>query len=188
LSQLGYFDPQAISVLPIPNPAAGTVDIEYTVSEKANDQIELSGGWGGNNRANNAMLGQAYGYGGLVGTLGLSLNNFSTRKLLKPSMWNPLPSGDGQKLSLRYQSNGRFFSSFNFTFTEPWLGGKKRNSFSINVFNTKFSNAYNPLTGLFDRRYADSSYLTTSGAYFKPFEAIKSSIDHICFLENISIS
>jgi outer membrane protein insertion porin family len=139
LSQLGYFDPQAISVLPIPNPAAGTVDIEYTVSEKANDQIELSGGWGGNNRANNAMLGQAYGYGGLVGTLGLSLNNFSTRKLLKPSMWNPLPSGDGQKLSIRAQSNGLFYQSYNFSFTEPWFGGKKPNGFTSSIYRTNQS-------------------------------------------------
>jgi len=74
-----------------------------------------------------------------------------------------LPTGDGQKLSLRFQSNGRFFRSLNFSFTEPWLGGKKRNSFSFNVFNTKFTNAYNPYTGLYDRAFADSSFLSTSG-------------------------
>ena len=139
LSQLGYFDPQAMGVNPVPNPAAGTVDIEYTVAEKANDQIELSGGWGGNNR--NASSGQtsAYGFGGLVGTLGLTLNNFSTRKLLHPNMWNPLPSGDGQRLSIRAQSNGLFYQSYNFSFTEPWFGGKKPNSFTTSVYRTNQS-------------------------------------------------
>lgn len=137
LSQLGYFDPQAMSVNPIPNPQAGTVDIEYTVSEKANDQIELSGGWGGNNQ--NAGVGQQYGYGGLVGTLGLTLNNFSTRKLFKPYLWNPLPSGDGQKLSIRAQSNGLYYQSYNFSFTEPWFGGKKPNSFTTSIYRTNQS-------------------------------------------------
>ncbi len=144
LSQLGYFDPQAMGVNPIPNPAAGTVDIEYTVSEKANDQIELSGGWGGNNR--NAIAGQSYGYGGLVGTLGLTLNNFSTRKLLHPSLWNPLPSGDGQKLSIRAQSNGLYYQSYNFSFTEPWFGGKKPNSFTTSLYRTNQSFDARPRT------------------------------------------
>jgi len=144
LSQLGYFDPQAMGVNPIPNPAAGTVDIEYTVSEKANDQIELSGGWGGNNR--NAIQGQSYGYGGLVGTLGLTLNNFSTRKLFNPSLWNPLPSGDGQKLSIRAQSNGLYYQSYNFSFTEPWFGGKKPNSFTTSLYRTNQSFDARPRT------------------------------------------
>ena len=144
LSQLGYFDPQAMGVNPIPNPQEGTVDIEYTVSEKANDQIELSGGWGGNNRNRNfqsvnPQLMQQGGFGGFVGTLGLTLNNFSTRKLFKPSMWNPLPSGDGQRLSIRAQSNGLFYQSYNFSLTEPWLGGKKPNSFTTSLYRTNQS-------------------------------------------------
>jgi outer membrane protein insertion porin family len=147
---LGYFNQEKLGMQPVPNSDDGTVDINYSVEEKSSDQLELSAGWGGGI--------------GLTGTLGVTFNNFSIKNIWKKSSWDPLPTGDGQKLSLRYQSNGRFFRSFNFTFTEPWLGGKKRNSFSINVFNTKFSNAYNPLTGLFDRRYADSSFLTTSGA------------------------
>lgn len=144
LSQLGYFDPQAMGVNPIPNPQDGTVDIEYTVAEKANDQIELSGGWGGNNRNRNfqnvnPQLIQQGGFGGFVGTLGLTLNNFSTRKLFKPSMWNPLPSGDGQRLSIRAQSNGLFYQSYNFSLTEPWLGGKKPNSFTTSLYRTNQS-------------------------------------------------
>ncbi len=138
LSQLGYFDPQAMNVVPYPNAANGTVDIEYKVAEKANDQIELSGGWGGNNR-NNGYYGSQYGYGGLVGTLGLTLNNFSTRKLFNMKEWNPLPAGDGQKLSIRAQSNGLYYQSYNFSFTEPWLGGKKPNSLSVSVYRTNQS-------------------------------------------------
>lgn len=136
LSQLGFFDPAEMGVTPLPNPAAGTVDIEYKVVEKANDQIELSGGWGGSRTNSQGPGGPNYGYGGLVGTLGLTLNNFSTRKLLKPKEWNPLPSGDGQRLSLRAQSNGLFYQSYNASFTEPWLGGRKPNSFTGSIYRT----------------------------------------------------
>lgn len=116
LAQLGFLDPEQFGVNPIPNPVDGTVDIEYSVVEKSSDQIELSGGWGG---------------GRLIGTLGLSFNNFSLRNMFKKGAWAPLPSGDGQKLSIRAQTNGKFFQSYNFSFTEPWLGGKKPNNFSL---------------------------------------------------------
>lgn len=116
LSQLGYFDPEQITPTPLPNPADGTVDIEWKVVERSSDQIELSGGWGG-----------AFGF---VGTLGLTLNNFSVRNMLK-GKFTPIPVGDGQRLSLRAQANGRQFQSYSFSFTEPWLGGKKPNSFSV---------------------------------------------------------
>ncbi|MBC7426485.1 MAG: BamA/TamA family outer membrane protein [Bacteroidia bacterium] len=140
LSQIGYFNPEALNVNPKPNAATGTVDIEYTVEEKASDQIELSGGWGGNNRSNSGVgNGSQGGYGGLVGTLGLTLNNFSSRKLLHPSLWNPIPSGDGQRLSLRAQSNGIYYQSYNASFSEPWLGGKKPNSFSFSIYRTNQS-------------------------------------------------
>jgi outer membrane protein insertion porin family len=121
LSQLGFFDPEGLDVNPKPNPQNGTVDIEYKVAEKPSDQIEASGGWGG--------------FGGFVGTLGLTLNNFSSRKMLQKGGWNPIPAGDGQKLSLRAQSNGPQFQGYNFSFTEPWLGGKKPNSLTISLFH-----------------------------------------------------
>ncbi len=146
---LGYFDQEKLGMQPVPNQDDGTVDINYTVEEKSSDQLELSAGWGGGI--------------GLTGTLGVTFNNFSIKNIFRKTSWDPLPTGDGQKLSLRFQSNGRFFRSLNFSFTEPWLGGKKRNSFSFNVFNTKFTNAYNPYTGLYDRAFADSSFLSTSG-------------------------
>lgn len=124
LSQLGYFDDQQFNVVPIPNPQDGTVDIEYTVVEKSSDQIELSGG---------------YGAGRLIGTLGLTFNNFSVQNMFKKEAWQPLPAGDGQKLSIRAQTNGRFYQAYNFSFTEPWLGGKKPNSFSFWVNHSSFA-------------------------------------------------
>mgnify|MGYP001243588446 FL=1 len=121
LSQNGYFDPEKLAVNPLPNPNDGTVDIEYIVEERPNDQIELSGGWGNNS---------------LVGTLGVTFNNFSAKKFFKKGSWSPLPSGDGQRLSIRAQSSGYFFQSYNMSFTEPWLGGKKPNSFTISAYHS----------------------------------------------------
>jgi outer membrane protein insertion porin family len=125
LSILGYFDAEKMQVNPKPNPLTGTVDIEYVVEERPNDQLELSGGFGG---------------GRVVGTLGLSFNNFSMQNMFRKGTWTPLPSGDGQRLSLRAQSTGLFFQSYNFSFTEPWLGGKKPNSLSVNFFYSAQSN------------------------------------------------
>ncbi len=122
LSQLGYFDPEQIGINPLPNPADGTVDIEYSLVERPSDQIELSGGWGG--------------YYGFVGTLGLVFNNFSIRNIPHFDKWRPLPVGDGQKLSLRMQANGPRFQSYSATFSEPWLGGKKPNNFSVSLSHT----------------------------------------------------
>ncbi len=136
LAQLGYFNPEKLDIRPTPNPADGTVDIEYVVEEKPSDQIELSGGWGGR------TVSQAGGQQGLgiIGTLGVSFTNFSTRNIFKRESWKPLPSGDGQKLSLRAQTNGPTYQSYNFSFTEPWLGGKKPNSLTFSLFHSVFSN------------------------------------------------
>jgi outer membrane protein insertion porin family len=128
LSQLGYFNPEGLNVNPVPNPASGTVDIEYKVEEKPNDQIELSAGWGASS---------------IVGTLGLTLNNFSTRRMFDKKAWAPVPSGDGQKVSLRAQTNGQYYQSYSASFTEPWLGGKKPTSLSLSVFHSIQSNGYN---------------------------------------------
>ncbi len=148
LSQLGYFNPEKINPGIVPNVDNGTVDINWGLEEKSSDQLELSAGFGGGI--------------GLTGTLGVTFNNFSIFNIFNKKAWQPLPSGDGQKLSLRAQSNGKQFRSYNFSFTEPWLGGKKRNSFTISYYDTKYANAYNP-SGFYDRTYADSSFIKTTG-------------------------
>lgn len=125
LAQLGFFDPEQIVPTPLPNPTDGTVDLEYTLVEKSNDQIELSGGWG------NGMI---------VGSLGLRLNNFDTRDIFKKNGWKPIPSGGGQQLSIRGQTSGANYQAFSFSFIEPWLGRKKPNSFSFSLYKTLNSN------------------------------------------------
>ena len=117
LSQLGYFDPEQVNPVPVPDPINETVDIEWQLVERSNDQVELSGGWGG-----------AFGF---VGTFGVTFNNFSTKNIFKPENWRGLPVGDGQSLAVRLQANGRQFQSYSFSFVEPWLGGRKPNSFGI---------------------------------------------------------
>lgn len=132
LAQLGYFNEQGFQVNPIPNPQDGTVDIEYVVEEKSADQIELSGGYGGNR---------------IIGTLGLTFSNFSMKNAFKlgEGYWSPLPSGDGQRLSIRAQTNGRAYQSYNFSFTEPWLGGRKPNSLTTYVSHTSFAGSVNTI-------------------------------------------
>jgi len=117
LSNLGYFNPETMDIQPKVNAERGTVDIEYNLEEKPSDQLELSAGYGG--------------FSGLIGTLGMTFNNFSMKNIDDRSTWSPLPQGDGQRLSLRAQSNGQLFRSLNASFTEPWLGGKKPNSFTV---------------------------------------------------------
>lgn len=150
LANLQYFNQETIEMNPVPNPEDGTVDIHYKVEEKSADQLEMSAGWGGGI--------------GLTGTLGVTFNNFSLKNILHKSAWDPLPTGDGQKLSLRYQSNGIAFRSINFSFTEPWLGGKKRNSLTTSIYSSRFSNAFDPFTGRIDQRRSDTNYLKTLGA------------------------
>ncbi len=110
LGQLGYFDPRQITPVPIPDPITGTVDLEYTVVEQSTSQLELQGGWGRFT---------------VVGTLGLNFNNFSARNIFNKRAWQPLPTGDGQNITIRAQTNGTFYSSYNFSFTEPWWGGEE---------------------------------------------------------------
>lgn len=125
ITNLGYFNPEALGINTPVNPDRGTVDIEYKVEEKPSDQLELSAGWGGQSR--------------VIGTLGVSFNNFSLRNIFKKEAWRPLPQGDGQRLSLRAQTNGSFYQSYNISFTEPWLGGKKPNSFTVGGFFNRFN-------------------------------------------------
>lgn len=135
ISQLGYFNPENVIPLPIPDPVNETVDIEWQLEERSNDQIQLSGGWGG-----------TFGF---VGTFGVSFNNFSIRNILHMDKWRGLPVGDGQSLSLRFQANGRNFQSYSFSFVEPWLGGRKPNSFGLSYSKSiqRSISASNEVTG-----------------------------------------
>ncbi|NNK89564.1 MAG: outer membrane protein assembly factor BamA [Saprospiraceae bacterium] len=126
---LGYFNPENMDIQTPINQQNGTVDIEYTVEERPSDQLELSAGYGGQTS-------------GLIGTLGVTFNNFSISNIKDRSTWSPLPQGDGQKLSLRAQSNSRFFRSYNFTFTEPWLGGKRPTSFTVGAVHSAFDREF----------------------------------------------
>lgn len=136
LAQLGHFDPEKISPDVQPNQDEGNVDLVYNLEEKANDQIELSGGWGA---------------GMFVGSLGLKFTNFSVRNIFNGEAWRPLPSGDGQTLSLRAQTNGSYYQTYSATFVEPWLGGKKPNSLSLSVY-------YSKMTGMSSSMYNSYSY------------------------------
>ncbi|MEO6612480.1 MAG: POTRA domain-containing protein [Chitinophagaceae bacterium] len=149
LGNLQFFNQETINPGVVPNADDGTVDINWKLEEKSSDQLELSAGWGGGV--------------GLTGTLGVTFNNFSIRNIWKKSAWDPLPTGDGQKLSLRVQSNGRAYRSYSASFTEPWLGGKKRNSLTVGINNSKYSNAFDPYTGTIDRKRSDTNYLKTTG-------------------------
>ena len=149
LANLQYFNQETINPGVVPNAEDGTVDINWKLEEKSSDQLELSAGWGGGI--------------GLTGTLGVTFNNFSIRNIWKKSAWDPLPTGDGQKLSIRVQSNGKAFRSYSFSFTEPWLGGKKRNSFTVAYNNSKYSNAIDPYTGRVDNERSDTNYLKVNG-------------------------
>ncbi len=131
IASMGQFDPEAImgegGYSIIPNPQNNTVDLIYNVTEKPSSQLELSGGWGGNT---------------FVATVGVSFNNFSTRRLFDKSAWRPVPLGDAQNLSLRFQTNGTYYTSLSASFSEPWLFGKKPTSLNVSLYYTRQTNSY----------------------------------------------
>lgn len=150
IGQLGFFDPEAIEPkFKNVDASAGTVDIEYPLTEKGASQIELQGGYGG---------------GGFIGTLGLSFNNFSARNLFKKEAYKPLPMGDGQKVSLRLQAS-TFYRTSSLSFSEPWFG--KRKPVQLNTSLSYTSQFYNN----FQTRAVDKSrsfnILTVSAGIYK---------------------
>ncbi|MHC1780533.1 MAG: outer membrane protein assembly factor BamA [Bacteroidales bacterium] len=130
LAAMGHFDPEKLmsptGYSVVPNESANTVDITYNLEEKSNSQFEIAGGWGGNT---------------FVGTLGISFNNFSLSKVFDKKAWRPVPLGDGQQLSIRFQTNGSYYTAFSASFTEPWLFGKKPTSLSFSTYYTKQTNS-----------------------------------------------
>ena len=165
LGQLRYFNPETINPEVLPNMEDGTVDLIYSVEETSADQIELSGGWG---------------YGRIIGTLGVSFNNFSLRNFFKKGAWKPVPSGDGQKLSLRVQSYGRGYISYSASFTEPWLGGRKPNSFSVSYYHSLYSN------GL-PRSDTNRAYFKINGLTFGLAQRLKWPDDFFTLYQGINL-
>ncbi len=130
---LGYFNQESLGINTPVNPDRGTVDIEYTVEEKPSDQLELSAGY---------QPATAFSRGGVIGTLGVTFNNFSIRNIKNREAWNPLPQGDGQRFSIRGQTAGDRYQSYNASFTEPWLGGKRPNSLTVAGFYNRFTSGF----------------------------------------------
>ena len=130
---LGYFNQEKLGINTPVNPDRGTVDIEYTVEEKPSDQLELSAGY---------QPATAFSRGGVIGTLGVTFNNFSVRNIKHKETWNPLPQGDGQRFSIRGQTAGDRYQSYNASFTEPWLGGKRPNSLTVAGFYNRFTSGF----------------------------------------------
>ena len=138
IAQMGHFDPESMNVNPIPDPENGTVDIEYNLTSKANDQIEFSAGWGQT---------------GIIGKLSLKFTNFSLSNIFKPSTYKGIiPQGEGQTLTLSGQTNGRYYQSYSISFMDPWFGGKRPNTLSVGAYfsyqtdinSNYYGNYYNP--------------------------------------------
>ena len=123
IAQMGHFDPENMNPRPIPDPENGTVDIEYNLVSKANDQIEFSAGWGQT---------------GVIGKLSLKFTNFSMKNFLNPKTYKGIiPQGEGQTLTLSGQTNGRYYQAYSISFLDPWFGGKRPNTLSISAYFSK---------------------------------------------------
>lgn len=155
LANLKFFNPEKIGITPVPNLEDGTVDINYTVEEKSADQVELAAGYSG-------VIG-------LTGTVGITFNNFAIKDVFNARAWRPVPGGDGEQLSLRFQSNGPFYTSLNAGFVEPWIGKKKRISLSVNTSYTFFAGGLSSLQqgALFPNSFGRSAV----GSNLKVFSA-----------------
>jgi outer membrane protein insertion porin family len=145
IAQMGHFDPENMDIKPSPNEETGTVDINYNLTSKANDQVEFSAGWGQT---------------GVIGRLSLKFSNFSLNNLLHPGSYKGiLPQGEGQSLTLSGQTNGRYYQSYSISFLDPWFGGKRPNNFSLSAY-------YMMQTGIDSRSY---SALNSYGSYYSGY-------------------
>ena len=169
LAQMGHFDPENMNPVPLPDPENGTVDIEYNLVSKANDQIEFSAGWGQT---------------GVIGKLSLKFTNFSMKNFLNPSTYKGIiPQGEGQTLTLSGQTNGRYYQAYSISFMDPWFGGKRPNTLSVSAYFSKqtdiadsylsnYSYGYNPFYNSgyyggygYNNSYFNSMYNTYEYAY-----------------------
>ncbi len=127
LGTIGHFNPEAImpDIQPVSN---SLVDVGWALEEQASDQFNLAGGWGG---------------GSFVGSVGVTLNNLSIKNFFEPGAWRPYPMGQNQKLSVQAQTNGTYYKAFSLGFTDPWMGGKKPNAFTVSAhYSDQNSSSY----------------------------------------------
>lgn len=156
IAQMGHFDPENMNPRPIPDPENGTVDIEYNLVSKANDQIEFSAGWGQT---------------GVIGKLSLKFTNFSMKNFLNPKSYKGIiPQGEGQTLTLSGQTNGRYYQAYSISFLDPWFGGKRPNTLSISAYfskQTDISTSYlsNMYSG-YNPYYYGYPYYGSYGGYY----------------------
>jgi len=133
LAQTGHFDPENMNPEPIPNPENGTVDIRYNLVSKANDQVEVSAGWGQT---------------GVIGKLSLKFTNFSMKNFLHPNTYRGIiPQGEGQTLTISGQASAQYYQSYSISYLDPWFGGKRPNTFSVSAY-------YSKITGINSRFYS----------------------------------
>ena len=173
IASMGFFDPEKVNPDIKPNYEDGTVDINWELEQKSNDQLEFSLGWGQT---------------GIIGRVGIKLNNFSMRNLFGKNKMHRgiMPIGDGEQLSLSLQSNGSYYSSISTGYSTGWFGGKRPNSFSISAFYSKQSdisstyrnsawmnNYYNYYGGYgsYNSSYYDYTSMMDDSKYIKLFGA-----------------
>ena len=150
LAQMGHFDPENMNPVPLPDPENGTVDIEYNLVSKANDQVEFSAGWGQT---------------GVIGKLSLKFTNFSVKNFLNPKSYKGIiPQGEGQTLTLSGQTNGRYYQAYSISFLDPWFGGKRPNTLSVTAY---FSKQTDVSDSYYDNYYNYYSYYSSYyGSYY----------------------
>lgn len=165
IQQLGFFNAEKINPKIEPNAESGTVDIEYQVEESSASRIEFQGGWGG--------------YGRVILTAGLALDNFAASKVFKPKAWRPFPVGEGQKISLRFNTNGSYYYSGSFGFTEPWLGGRKPNALSFGAYYSYQDDSY------YNTSNETNYYLSIFGAYVSLGQRLQWPDDYFSIVQGI---
>ena len=160
IQSMGHFNPETVEPDIQPNQEDGTVDINWNLEQKSNDQVELSFGWGQT---------------GIIGRVSLKLNNFSMRNLFGKNKMHHgiMPVGDGEQLALSFQSNGTYYQSYSVNYSAPWFGGKRPNAFNVgfyyskqtdvnsNYYNQSWMNNYYSYYGSYNNNYYNNyeSYL-----------------------------
>ena len=161
IASMGYFDPESVSPDVKPNYDDGTVDVNWNLTQKSNDQLELSLGWGQT---------------GIIGRVGIKFTNFSLRNLLGKNKLHRgiLPAGDGEQIGLNFQTNGRYYSSYNANYSTGWFGGKRPNAFNVGIYYSKqsdvSSNYYNSAY-LNSLNYLYSGYGMMNSGYYNNYES-----------------